>query len=75
MAKKIDKHGYLESEPFDYRISKDGKVFLLWEGRQVKTLAGKEADRFIAKVGSLDTQALQLALAKLTGNFKRGNER
>lgn len=73
--KKTDKHGYLETEPFDYWISKEGKVFISWEGKQVKILAGKEASRFATKVGSLDTKAVQLWLAKLTGNFKRGNER
>lgn len=72
---KVDKRGYLEGEPFDYRIGKDGKVFLFWEERQVKILKGKAAERFLAKVADTDAMSAQLLMAKLTGNFKRGNER
>ena len=73
--KKVDKRGYLEGEPFDYRETKTGQVFLLWEGQHVKTLKGKDAQKFLNKTAQLDTHATQLLLAKLTGNFKRGNER
>ena len=71
----VDKRGCLESNPFDYRETKKGQVFLLWEGQNVKTLKGKDAQKFLNKVAQLDTHAAQLLLAKLTGNFKRGNER
>ena len=73
--KKVDKRNYLKGEPFDYRETKNGQVFLLWEGKQVKILKGKDAQRFLTKVANLDAHAAQLVMAKLTGNFKRGNER
>lgn len=73
--KKVDKRGYLDSHPFDYREGKDGKVFLFWEGKQVKILKGKEADKFLSKVEAANEKEAQLIMAKLTGNFKRGNER
>ena len=73
--KKVDKRGYLDGNPFDYREGKDGKVFLFWEGKQVKILKGKEADKFLSKVESANAKEAQLIMAKLTGNFKRGNER
>lgn len=73
--KKVDKHGYLATEPFDYREDKDGKIFLFWEGRQVKILKGRAAEKFLGKVAGLSKEGVQLELAKLTGNFKRGNER
>jgi hypothetical protein len=38
-------------------------------------LKGKEAQRFIDKIGCLNDQEAQLVMAKITGNFKRGNER
>ena len=73
--KKVDKYGYLATEPFDYREGKDGKVFLFWEGRQVKIIRGRAAEKLLDKVAGLSREGVQLELAKLTGNFKRGNER
>ena len=39
------------------------------------TLKGPQAHKFLAKIADLDGEEAQLAMAKLTGNFKRGNER
>ena len=66
--------GGLHDEPYDYRTSKDGKVFITWRGRSVTTLQGREAEAFLARTASLDENGRQLAMAKVTGNFKRGNE-
>lgn len=72
----IDKRNRLDEEPFSYRITKDKTVFIDYYGKQVKILKGKDAEKFIEKMnGAEDTQALQLLMAKITGNFKRGNER
>ncbi len=71
----IDKRNRLDEEPFSYRVSKDGKVFISHFGRQVTILPGKEAQRFLARIGSLSDKEAQLVMAKATGNFKRGNER
>jgi len=60
---------------FSYRITKDGRVFISWHGRQVTTLKGREAAKFAASIESLDAEQAQLLMARLTGNFKRGNER
>jgi hypothetical protein len=65
----------MEEEVFTYRISKDDKVFICWHGKQVMILKGKEAQRFISKTEILSNKVLQLLMAKVTGNFKRGNER
>jgi hypothetical protein len=72
---KSDQRGLLEREPFSYRISQDGAVFLEYDGRVVKTLAGQAAKQFTARVANLEGLELPPVLAKLTGNFKRGNER
>lgn len=64
-----------EDGVFSYLASRDQKVFLYWRGRQVMTLKGKKAVAFLDRVDGLDEQAAQLAMAKVTGNFKRGNER
>jgi len=74
---EIDKHGVLKEAVFDYQMTKDGKVLLFWKGKQVKILAGKEAEKFSARMADLEPESLdaQLIMAKATGNFKRGNER
>jgi hypothetical protein len=65
----------LEEEEFSYQATKDGKVFISWNERRVKALSGAEARRFLQKIEELDDSDAQLLMAKLTGNFKRGNER
>ncbi|WP_105615910.1 hypothetical protein [Vallitalea okinawensis] len=65
----------IDEEVFSYRLSKDKKVFLYWHGKQVKILRGKESDKFIKRVTSANPQEAQLIMAKITGNFKRGNEK
>jgi hypothetical protein len=74
---EVDKHDVLKEAIFDYQLTKDGKVLLFWKGKQVKLLAGKEADKFSARVAGLAPESMdaQLIMAKVTGNFKRGNER
>ncbi len=75
MSNNIDKRQKLQDEPFDFQITKDQRVLIYWQGKQVKILAGKVAQKLITILDGLDDDAIQLALAKATGNFKRGNER
>ncbi len=57
-------------------ITRDERVLISFEGRQVVVLAGADAIRVIDRLGRADgDEAEQLVLAKATGNFKRGNER
>lgn len=66
-------------DPFEYRVTKSGQVLISRGGRQVATVAGARAARLIAVLdaaaASGDEDGVQLALAKVTGNYKRGNER
>lgn len=72
----IYKRNRLDEEIFTYRMTKSNTVFIEWSGRQVKILKGKEAERFLAKMNAAnDQKEEQLIMAKVTGNFKRGNER
>ena len=71
----VDQRGKLDEQPFDYQITKDNRVLLFWQAKHIKTLAGTEARKFIDKMETLDEAEAQLLLAKVTGNFKRGNER
>ena len=65
----------LESEPFAYAIRKDGTVAVSYRGRQIVIVGGKDAARLLARLQGASAEAVQLALAKITGNFKHGNER
>jgi hypothetical protein len=71
----IDKHGKLEEEPFSHRITKDGKVFIRWHGRQIMILKGESANKFITSIKQADSQQSQLLMARVTGHFKHGNEK
>ena len=71
----IDKRGRLDENVFSYLPTKDGKVLLYHEGRVVKTLSGKHAQKFLGQIDGLDGKDAQLVMARVTGNFKRGNER
>lgn len=75
MATHIDKRGILDNEVFTYKVSKDNKVFISYEGKQVTILSGKSAEQFISKIEGTTDKVAQLIMAKATGNFKRGNEK
>ncbi len=72
---KIDKRNILDDEVFTYRASKGDKIFICWRGRQVRILKEEEARKFIDRITGLKDKEAQLMMAKVTGNFKRGNER
>ncbi|PMC36067.1 hypothetical protein CJ195_17640 [Bacillus sp. UMB0899] len=73
---KIDKRNHLDETPFSYRVNKDKTIFLEYYGRHVKILKGKEAEKFLRKVNQAENEKdVQLVMAKITGNFKRGNEK
>ena len=57
---------------FEYRVRKDGDVVIHHHGRQATVLRGAAATRFLADVERKDPQAL---MARVTGNYRRGNER
>ena len=59
-------------EGFEWRELPDGSIRITHHGRSATTLRGAKAADFAADVGSHDPQEL---MARLTGNYKRGNER
>ena len=60
---------------FTYRRRKSGEIELLHHGRHAVTLRGAAASDFLAEVESCPPPDTQQLMARLTGNFKRGNER
>lgn len=71
----VDKRGMLDEQPFDYKVFKDGKLHISWNNKTVLILKGKKSDEILKKLEGADDKEAQLVLAKVTGNFKRGNER
>lgn len=57
---------------FTYRENTDGSVVVLHHGRVATTLRGARAAQFLDEVESGDAQLL---MARLTGNYRHGNER
>ena len=72
--KPIDQRGKLAEEPFDVQVTRD-KILVRFRGRLVRTLIGADADEIREAHAEGDTAAVQLLVARKTGNFKRGNER
>ncbi len=71
----VDRREKLQERPFSFRETKDGKVFIAWHGKPVITLQGKAAEKFLVAVSSANADQAQLLMARITGNFKRGNEK
>lgn len=65
----------LDREPFSFQETRDGRVFLFFDGRRIETLSGKDAGKFIARIEGMSAHEAQLLMARATKNFKRGNER
>jgi hypothetical protein len=60
---------------FTYRTRKNGDVEILHHGRLAATLRGTNAVDFIQDVADSTAADAQQLMARLTGNYKRGNER
>lgn len=59
---------------FTMVATRDRRVLISHHGRLVVTLAGPEAERLLSRAESANEEALQMLLAKATGNFARHNK-
>jgi hypothetical protein len=64
--------GFMGAEGFRYSVRKNGDVVIEHHGRPAATVRGATAAAFLAEVDSGDDQE---TMARLTGNYRRGNER
>ena len=60
---------------FSYRTRKSGEVHVLHRGVAASVLRGSAAEEFLAEVTSASPEEAQQLMARVTGNYKRGNER
>lgn len=65
----------MAAQGFTWQRGKAGEVKLFHHGKLATTLRGAKAQDFLDLAASGDEGALQLEAARLTGNYKRGNER
>jgi predicted phosphodiesterase len=64
-----------EDNGFSYRARKSGDVEITRHGGAVTTLRGRAARDFLAAIESCTPAEAQQRMARVTGNYKRGNER
>jgi hypothetical protein len=57
---------------FSARMRKSGEVEIRREGRTVAVVRGPKAEQLVS--GRLSAEEAQQLMARLTGNYKRGNE-
>lgn len=60
---------------FDWRERKDGAIEILHHQRPVSLLRGRQAQAFAARIAAGTAENGQRLMARLTGNYRRGNER
>jgi hypothetical protein len=60
---------------FSHRVRKNGDVEVLHRGRVASTLRGSAAQDFMAQLDAGSDSDAQQLMARITGNYKRGNER
>lgn len=65
---------WLEDRPFAWTRRGD-EVVVTHRGRPATVLRHAAADRFLARLDGMDDAGAQQLMARVTGNFKRGNER
>ena len=65
----------LAADPFGWRTTPDGKVFVSRGGRQIVVVAGARGAKLAAQLAVADEAAAQQLLARATGHYRHGNER
>jgi len=60
---------------FRWRTRKDGSVAITHHGREATILRGRAAATFAAEMAQADEAAAQQRMARVTGQYRHGNER
>ncbi len=71
----IDERNRLDENPFDFMVYKNRNVQIFYKGRPVMLLKDRSAQDLAEKLDRAEGKEVQLILAKITGNFKHGNEK
>jgi hypothetical protein len=73
--RNIDSRDKLKENPFTYMVTKASKTFIYYEGKQIMILNEKATKKLLTRIEDKPDFDIQLELAKITGNFKHGNEK
>jgi len=60
---------------FDFQRRKDNSVLITHNGKTASTLRVELASEFLEDMADTDDAEAQEIMARLTGNYRRGNER
>ena len=60
---------------FHFEARQNGEVAIFHRHRLAVVLRGQAAQQFVVQANDLSDAALQQVMARVTGNYKRGNER
>jgi len=60
---------------FSHQFTKNGKTLIFYKKKQIMILSPKKTTDLKQKLIGKTADEVNMILAKLTGNFKRGNER
>ncbi len=65
----------LADQPFSWLTRADGTIVIRYHRAPVTILRGRAAEQFATRIALADDAAAQQLMARVTGNFRRGNER
>ena len=60
---------------FDFEARQNGEVAIFHRHRLAAILRGQAAQQFVVQANEISDAALQQVMARITGNYRRGNER
>lgn len=64
----------LDEKPFDWIVTKAGKLIIYRGGKQIMIVSSKKAEAIVSRLGN-DPDEDQQIMARLTGQYRMGNER
>ncbi|MDA0273101.1 MAG: hypothetical protein O3C68_07590 [Proteobacteria bacterium] len=67
----------MKNKPVGFRFTtnKNNEITIFHQGRTATSLRGSKASAFLNFAANATDEELQHRMARLTGNYKRGNER
>jgi len=71
----IDKRETLKENRFSYKITKNNRVFISFDKKEIMILKDFEAQELIRSLEDATEYEIQYYLAVLTSHFKHGNEK
>lgn len=65
----------VNNQTFSWKKGKNNKLFIYFNGKEVMVLKEQKAQKLLEELIDSSEEEEQYLLARITGNFKRGNEK